>query len=304
MKKLNVDKTVLTYKQQQIDISAEVEAFLTFQRSEKTKSLYNFFLGRFFKYLDFVGLDIRTLKAQNVDTWLLAQLARYSSRSVLAQLGCIGSFYKNLIVRHPDVFTVNIFHGRRLPPIVDKFKKDLVTDQDLSVIKLAFKNLGRLDMIVVINLLDKYGFSSGIFEKMQIDETTNKWTSVSKGKSKSGAFTKKEVQQILAQNILGRKVSVFQTAYKRQTTRLYKLGLITSPSSLHDIRRKVILGELEKSGAVAFLKVSKKYHKNPSTTFSYVDTLAGQIIAQKTPLEPLTTLWRPFSAPFSIMLRG
>jgi len=43
VKKLNVDKTVLTYKQQQIDISAEVEAFLTFQRSEKTKSLYNFF---------------------------------------------------------------------------------------------------------------------------------------------------------------------------------------------------------------------------------------------------------------------
>jgi len=76
VKKLNVDKTVLTYKQQQIDISAEVEAFLTFQRSEKTKNLYSFFLERFFKYLDFVGLDIRTLKAQNVDTWLLAHNTR------------------------------------------------------------------------------------------------------------------------------------------------------------------------------------------------------------------------------------
>jgi len=268
---LAVNRQTLSFKKSKISIESEIDKFLSFQTSEKTRVSYENHIKHFLKYLDERNLDFRNLTVDNVDSYLLSILSTYSSRTVRLKLATLSSFYKNLIIRHPEVFIVNVFHKRKLPAIKDQFEKDFVTESELNVIKKRLTELNRKDVVTVIDLLNKYGFRVGIFTDMKIDDKNN-WTSVSKGEEKKGRFTKKEVNLIYKYKILETKVSIFQNAFNRVSKVLHSQRLINCKPSLHDIRRKVILDEVKENGGLAFLETSQKYHKNPLTTFGYIKT--------------------------------
>ena len=268
---LVVNRQVLTYKQKQIKIETEVKNFLKMQVSEKTRTSYKNHLTCFLEYLNNKNLDFRTMRVQDVDTWLLDTLSKYSSRTARLKLATVSSFYKFLQFRYIDVFPINIFHNRKLPPISDRFKKDYVTDNDIIVIKEHLRFLERFDVIVVVDLLLKYGFRIGVFQNMEIN-SDNTWESVSKGEQKQGKFTKREVQQIKEYNIFEKSINTFQTSFSRLTRKLFETRQISCKPSLHDLRRKNILDGLIENNGIKFVEFSKKLHKNPMTTFGYIQS--------------------------------
>jgi len=261
----------LTYKQQQVDINSEFELFISQQRSDKTKETYRHFIDKFLAHLADHQLDFRTLTVKDVDHWRVDLYASYSTNTIHTNIRTLGSFYRFLSIRHPEVFTVNLFHSAKLPKIERKVC-DIVTDQDVNTALDHLADIDRPDVIALVSLLNNYGFRVGIFEKMHLQDN-GRFTSVSKGQPIKGRFTKFETSQIRLHKLIGRKLTPLQSALKRATYSLHKRGKITSAFSAHDLRHKHILDTMTKhsEGAAEFLKQSRRFHRNPRTTMSYIE---------------------------------
>jgi len=158
VKKFVVERQTLSYKKSKLDIDKELKQFLSHQYSQKTQAVYRDGVLSFFDYLIKNNIPYLNGTVQNVDSFMTEILLIYSPRTVRLIITSNSSFYKFLMFRYPDIFTVNIFHGRKLPRIVDTQKKDYLTSTDVTVIKNKFKELGRRDLLTMTELLTKYGF--------------------------------------------------------------------------------------------------------------------------------------------------
>jgi hypothetical protein len=266
-----VENVKINYKLSKISILTELMEFLKIQNSEKTKEVYGYSINEFIKYSRKNKIDILKLKASDVDSYLNYLNSHYSSRSVRLKITSLSSFLKFIIYRYPENFKINPFYGRKLPRLNDRFRKDYITNNDLNELKNEMKRIGRNDILCVIKLLNKYGWRIGIFENLKI-YNDNSWESISKGEVKKGKLLKSEVNEILETRILELRTITIRNIIKKYTTKLFQKGIIGCNFSVHDIRRKCILDEIKKNNGEEFLKVSKKYHKNPNTTYGYISS--------------------------------
>jgi len=240
--KMSVDQSILDTKKSLIDIASEIDMFVIVKnrRSFKTKTTYKHILHKFLDYLNDKSLDFLYLTIGDVDTWLNYQNSIHSPRTVRNNLATLSSFYQHLMTRNPDTFSVNPFYKRDLPRIRNKHKHDQLTNSDLETILGYFREIDRHDMALVITLLDKYGWRSGIFEDMTINTTTKTFSSVTKNHDIHGKLTQDEIAVIFKHNLLGSKQNKWADMMIRHMKILHSRGLLSNKPSLHDIRRKYI----------------------------------------------------------------
>jgi hypothetical protein len=166
---------------------------------------------------------------------------------------------------------VNPFYGRKLPKLNDCYKKDYVTNNDLIELKKEMTRIGRKDIVCVLKLLNKYGWRIGIFENMKIYDN-GEWESISKGEIKKGKLLKSEIKEIMETGLSELRICTIKNIIKKYTNKLYRDGKISCDFSVHDIRRKCILDDIRLNNGEGFLRASKKFHKSPNTTYSYISS--------------------------------
>ena len=270
--KMNVEQSITDALKSKVNISNEVEDFLTVKsrRSIKTAALYRHLLTKFVDYLNDKKLDFLYLKVQDIDTWLNYQNSIHSPRTVRNNLATLSSFYQHLMIRHLDIFPVNIFYKRDLPRVHNRFKHDLITDRDFETIIQKFISINRKDMVAVLTLLNKYGWRSGVFEKMEIDTNKKTFHSVTKEHDIRGKLTQDEIDNIFKYKLLGSNQNKWAALMQRHCKSLYEKELLPNIPSLHDIRRRFIKQGVKKcKNAEELVIFSKTLHKNINTTLGY-----------------------------------
>jgi hypothetical protein len=272
VKDIIVDKVKQNYRMSKINMNFEISEFLKIQNSDKTRNVYEYTLSEFIKYCNKNGIDILKIDVSKVDSYLNYLNTGYSPRSVRLKITTLSSFFKFLICRSPESFKINPFYGRKLPKIIGYYKKDYITENDFSELKKELKRIGRKDILCLLKLLNKYGWRIGIFENMKIIYENCEWESISKGDTKKGRLLKSEIKEICETGLLELRVCTMKNIIKKYTNKLYKEGKISCNFSVHDIRRKCILDEIKENNGEGFLRVSKKFHKNPNTTYGYIQS--------------------------------
>jgi hypothetical protein len=147
---------------------------------------------------------------------------------------------------------------------------DFPTDNDIKELEKKLKEINRYDVLIVVQIIKKYGFRIGIFQGMEIDDNGN-WKSVSKGVRYKGKFTKKEGKSIKDLGILTKKPYIFQNKINKITHRLFNKNIVSCPFSVHDIRRYCINKRLQDDN-ISFkegIKISRNYHRNINTTVDH-----------------------------------
>jgi integrase len=253
-----------------LDFSYELNEFLKCQSSNSTISSYKHCIMQFYEYCQNNEIDIFEIKTKEVDGFLNYLNNLYGSRSVRLKMAGIQSFFKFLIYRYPESFLINPFNNRKLPKILDVYKKDFVTENDIKEIKREFKRIGREDIICGIDLMVKYGFRVGIFKNMEVRNDGN-WESFSKGKGYKGKFLKNEVKRINESGLLKLSTVTITNIIKKYTHKLFEKQVLSCEFSVHDLRRFFIMkGMRNCKNGVEILNFSRKIHKNISTTFGYL----------------------------------
>jgi site-specific recombinase XerD len=266
-----VDEFEYDYDISEIKLGNELKEFLDSPTlSDITKKNYKKWINNFFEYCNKEKINFLKIKRCHVDNYLSYLGQNYSSNSVRSYIMGICSFYKFLIYRYPKLFSLNPFHGLKLPKIRLVRRIDIVCDNDVKELKKEFKRIGRDDIICVIDLICKYGFRIGIFENMKIDDNGN-WKSVSKGSELKGKFNKIELKRIKSSGILNLSKSTIQNIIQRYSNKLFKNRIIGSPFSVHDLRHYYITKNGKDLTIEEFIKFSRKIHKNISTTLSYIN---------------------------------
>ena len=103
---------------------------------------------------------------------------------------------------HREIDIPNSFYMTKLPRIIDQRQTDYPLDHDIEVLKQRFKQLGRHDILLMIELIIACGLRIGMLKYMTINPTTLKYTSISKGPQKDGKVTRKQYDQIQVTNLL------------------------------------------------------------------------------------------------------
>ena len=272
VKDLVVKRETLSYKKSKINFDKELSQFLKQQNSQKIASVYKDGIVGYTTHLKNTNKTFFNITVSDVDEYITILMSKYSPRTTRLVIRSLSTFYRFLMFRHPDVFTVNVFYKRKLPKDIDTLPKDFLTDTDLKIIKQEFRRLERDDILTMINLITKYGWRIGLFQHLRINKNNNTWTSVSKGEQKQGTLTKTEVKNIIDSNLLNTTVSTLQTTFKKYCKKLYSKNIISCCPSVHDLRRYCIQKEVTLNGGLEFLKTSQKYHDSPLTTLSYIRT--------------------------------
>ena len=256
-----------------INFEEEIENFLSIQRSEHTKRTYKNNIGNFQEYCNLHNLHVLKVSVKDVDDYIFSLMKKgLSSRTVRVMIFSLSSFYEFLHQRYFEVIKINAFLKHKLPKVKDKFQKDFVKKEDFNVLCKELKRIKRLDILCCIELLYKYGWRIGIFENFIVHEDLT-WESMSKGEYKKGKITKTEYNKIINSGVLN--IPNFKTVsskIKTMTLRLKRDNKISCGFSVHDLRRARILEDLKSEDAEKFVKVSKKYHKNINTTYSYIES--------------------------------
>ena len=268
------------YNLSPINLDTEIEKFIDMQVSEVTQYAYRSYIKLFQEYCDNNRLDFLKVTHDNIKGYLsFFKRNKYASRTVRVRIAGLSSFFKQLNLNYPDTIKVNPFLGHKLPKVEDRFPKDYVTKNDFKVLCADLKRIKRYDLICIVELLYKYGWRIGIYNKMKINEDRS-WQSVSKGDIKKGKLTKTELEKMIDSGvfILNDGVLKLQKEYtmktvgskiKEITGRLYRDKKVTCAFSAHDLRRARIIELSKKYGADKFLKVSAMFHKSVATTELY-----------------------------------
>ncbi|MDR1467836.1 MAG: phage integrase N-terminal SAM-like domain-containing protein [Spirochaetaceae bacterium] len=266
-----IDERRKDYHTSLIDINKELENFISIQTSKKTGKVYSGNIKDFFRWCDTEGID-NPLKItrSNVDGYLVYLMSEYSNNTTRNKIMSVCSFYKFLIYRYTDLFHLNPFHDLKLPPKRLKNKTDWVTEKDITELRKELVKGERPDILCCVDLVTKYGFRVGIFEKMEIDTKRN-WTSESKGTSYKGKFTKKEVGDINTSGLLNVKREVISSGVRRYTQKLFKKGMISCGFSIHDLRHYYITKKGKDLTVENFIKFSRTVHRNVNTTIGYMN---------------------------------
>jgi integrase len=268
---LFVETVKKDYRVSKIKLENEITVFLSMQNSEDTKKSYLKSINDFQDYCNQNKLSFIKVSVSEVDSYINYLNSIYSSRSVRLRVASISSFFKFLFARHHETIKINPWYGRKLPKVQDKYKKDFVMKNDFEVFCNELKRLERFDILCCCELLFKYGWRIGIFENMELYEDCS-WKSTGKGEIKKGRITKTELKQISNSNLFCLNFKTVSSKIKKITEKLYKQEKISCCFSAHDLRRTRILNDLKEVGGDKYLKVSKKYHKSPSTTYGYVES--------------------------------
>jgi integrase len=165
---------------------------------------------------------------------------------------------------------VNPFSKIKLPRIIPSRRIDVVTDNDIKELRKELKRINREDILCAVDLLCKYGFRVGIFNKMKIDREGN-WNSVSKEKSVKGKFLKDEVKKINESGLLKLKGYTITNTIVKYTKKLEKGRKIGSAFSPHDIRHYYITKYGKDLSMGDFIRFSRGIHKNVNTTLGYMN---------------------------------
>jgi len=263
----NVDKERMI---SEINLEEDVKEFLKRYNSRDTIKNYLAGINKFQGYCNERGLIFVKVDIKNAQDYANELKSKYASRTVQIHISSLKSFFNFLSIRHYEIIPVNVFKDVKLDKIEDRFKKDKVTKHDVEVLKKYFKKINRLDYICVVELLYKYGWRVGIFENFKLDNDGS-WESVSKTDRKKGKVTKKEMKQMLESGVLRLKIKSISAKIWAVTKRLSRDGKISCSFSCHDLRAARMWEDTKDVEAEKFLKVSRKYHKNPVTTLGYVD---------------------------------
>lgn len=147
---------------------------------------------------------------------------------------------------------------------------DYPTDNDIRELEKKLRELKKYDILTVVQLLHKYGYRIGVFQKMKIKDD-GKWVSESKGNDCKGKFTKKETENIKKYDILIKKPIYFQNRINKITHNLFIHNTVSCPFSVHDIRRHCINSELHKKNLTfeEGINISRGFHKNINTTLDH-----------------------------------
>jgi integrase len=255
-----------------VDISKEVSGFIEYQHSDKTKTNYTSYLRKFFVWTDKEKIDPRKITRREVESYLnyLTHTLGLSSNSIRTNIGCLMGFYNYMMIRNPKLFTVSPFYKIKLPKSELVRRIDCVSSEDIKELKNKLKKIDRMDCLVAIDLMTKYGFRIGSFQNMEVNKKTGKYKTVSKGSDLTGKFTKREVKQLLSSGLLDKKPTTLTVVIKKYSQKLYDDGKISCPFSPHDLRHYCITEKLRRCYSVGeVMRVSRLYHKHPSTTLSY-----------------------------------
>ena len=268
--KMIMDNVEKDYKFSKIDIEKDVEEFLKMQNSISTrksylKSIFDFRSFCLRQNYDFVKTDIHIARE-----YLEELNSEFSSRTVRTKIAGVKSFFNCLLHKHYGVINVNPFSTLKLPPIVDKFELDYPKLKDVEVLKKDLQRIGRKDVCCLVELLYKYGWRVGILNNFQLGQD-GRFVGISKGKVVKGKLTKNETKQIFDNDVLKLKSGTISSMIFRITKRLFKSGKVSCEFSCHDLRRARITVDVNSCNNISeLMKVSKKYHKELTTTMLYV----------------------------------
>jgi hypothetical protein len=181
----------------------------------------------------------------------------------------VSSFYT--FIENRNEVIKNRFYRLDLPTIKLVRRIDIITVNDIDVLRKELKRIKRKDILCAVDIMEKYGERIGIFENMKIDGNGN-WNSVSKERMRSGRFTKSEMLKINESGLLKLRKCTIENTVLKYTKKLHKEEKISCPFSCHDIRRYRITEDMRvaKSGE-DMIKVSRRFHKNINTTLGYVN---------------------------------
>jgi hypothetical protein len=165
----------------------------------------------------------------------------------------------------------NRFYRLDLPTIKLVRRIDIITVNDIEVLRKELKRIKRKDILCAVDLMEKYGERVGVFENMEIDDKGN-WNSVSKESMRTGKFTMNELKKINETGLLKLRKCTIQNTILKYTKKLYKEEKISCAFSCHDIRHYRITEDMKNTkNGEEMIKVSRRYHKNINTTLGYVN---------------------------------
>jgi hypothetical protein len=103
--------------------------------------------------------------------------------------------------RHPETFLFNPFHNLPLPKKVTVRKEDVVTENDIKELRKEFKRICREEMLFCLDMMVKYGFRVGSFEKMKVNKNgcfkiLSKGSVIESGKNGWEKLTRGEVEKV------------------------------------------------------------------------------------------------------------
>jgi integrase len=276
--KERTEKLHYEYKVSIIDTANEVEEFLNSpNKSGTTLKNYTTWINRFLSWCGTNNIDCRKLTRIQAEKYVryLKEYEykpgkKYSSNSINAMTLCVSSFYQFLYLRHSDVFTMSPFYKIKLPKKILERREDIVLEDDIKKVRDKFQRLGRKEVVCALDILCNYGYRIVIFERMKIDRDGN-FMSVSKEQNIRGKFTKEETKKILETGLLKMRKCTIENIILRYTGKLFKKGKIRCPFSVHDLRHYHIWKYGKDLTMAEFLIFSRRFHKNPQTTYGYVE---------------------------------
>ena len=267
------------YEVSLINLDKEITGFISIQNSDLTKVRYRAYIQDFQNYCTEKKLNFLKITVKDIDEYLyfLKENKKYSPRYIRLKIASVSSFFEFLHLRHFEVIKINPFKKHKLPVIKDKYKKDLVTKEDYKVLCAELKRIKRYDILCIVELLYKYGWRIGIFRKMELYEDGS-WESTSKRDELKGKITKAELKKIIDNGVFINgvynssviSISTVASKIRKITEQLFNDGKISCKFSAHDLRRSLMKRLVEKENGEGFLKVSKMFHKQVSTTYEYI----------------------------------
>jgi len=257
------------YDFSRIDLDADVEKFIKSQNSESTQKSYLKSINDFQDFCLRENYDFVRVTIEECREYLEELNSEVAPRTARVKIAGVKSFFDALLLQY-DVIKVNPFYKLKLPKIVDKFELDYPTEKDVKVLKEELKRIGRNDLICLVDLLYKYGWKIGLLNKIDINKNGS-FCGESKGRIVKGKLTKVEMKRIFDNGILNLKSAVMSTSIVRITSRLFRDGKVSCNFSCHDLRRARITIDVNSCNNISeLMKVSKKYHKDLSTTMLYL----------------------------------
>jgi hypothetical protein len=256
------------YDVSEIDIFKELAEFIKIQNSDKTKNCYLKWISDFMYWCDNEKINYLKINRREIESYMVYSNDKYSSNSVRSKLMSICSFYTFLTYRYPKIIDANRFRKLKLPKIKLSQRIDIITNEDIKALRKELLRIGRNDIICALDLMVKYGFRVGIFEKIKIDRK-GYWSSVSKEYDMKGKFSEKEVKIIKESGLLKLKAYNISNIFLEYSNKLFNEGKIRCPFFPHDIRYYYITKNGKDLSMKDFIKFSRRIHKNMNTTISY-----------------------------------
>ena len=268
--KMIMDNVEKDYKFSKIDIDAEIEKFIKSQNSEYIKKRYLSSIKDFKSFCESRGYDFLKVTAIQTCGYKEYLCEMYAGRTVRVKIAGVSSFFKSLLYSYGDIILSNPFSLVKLPPIADKFELDYPGLNDVEVLKKDLHRIGRKDVCCLVELLYKYGWRVGILNNFQLGQD-GRFVGISKGKAVKGKLTKSETKHIFDNKVLELKSGTVSSMIHRITDRLFKSGKVSCGFSCHDLRRARITVDVNSCNNISeLIKVSRKYHKDLSTTMLYL----------------------------------